>query len=67
VSTVSSSLSYAVWGVILLGGLVLWWVSLSHQEVARPSDALGRVAVHPVFRVVVVLVFMWFGWHLFAR
>jgi hypothetical protein len=66
-STVSSTASYAVWGVILAGGLALWGVARTRGSVARPADAVGGLAVHPVFRVMLVLVFMWFGWHLFAR
>ena len=64
----ASSVSYAVWGLILTGALVLWWVSMSHPStVARLSDVVARLATHPVIRVVLVLGFMWLGWHLFAR
>jgi Family of unknown function (DUF6186) len=65
---VSSALSYAVWAAILVAGLVLWLLSMVRTSVAaRPAQVLARMATHPVLRVVVVLTFMWFGWHLFAR
>ena len=66
-STVSSTWSFVIWGAILAGGLALWGISWARPSMARPADAMGRLAVHPVFRVLLVLVFMWFGWHLFAR
>jgi hypothetical protein len=48
--------------------LALWWFSyLRPTAVAHPSDVVGRLATHPVVRVLLVLGFMWVGWHLFAR
>ncbi len=64
----TSSLSYLVWGLILAAGLILWWFAHARAKVAaRPSDVVGRMATHPVLRVCLVLTFIWFGWHLFAR
>jgi hypothetical protein len=63
-----STASYVVWTVIGVLGLALWGLSyLRPTAVAHPSDAVGRLATHPVVRVLLVLGFMWFGWHLFAR
>jgi hypothetical protein len=68
VSTTTSSLSYAVWALIGAGGLALWWLSFRRPpRLARPVEVVGRMATHAVIRVVLVLTFMWFGWHLFAR
>lgn len=64
----TSSLSYLVWGFICAAGLVLWGLSHARKAgVACPSDVVGRMVRHPVLRVCLVLSFMWFGWHLFAR
>jgi hypothetical protein len=64
----ASTASYAVWGLILAAGLALWGWSMSRvPAAARPAEVIGRLASHPVLRVLLVLVFMWFGWHLFAR
>jgi hypothetical protein len=65
---IASALSYAVWGLILVG---LFWVcaaSLRHPPLAaRPRAVLTRLSTQPVLRVCLVLTFMWLGWHLFAR
>ena len=63
-----STVSYVVWGAI--GALValLWWLSyLRPSAVAHPAEVVGKVATHPLGRVVLVVGFMWLGWHLFAR
>jgi hypothetical protein len=63
-----STISYLVWGAIGMSALVLWGLSyLWPAGVAHPGDVVGRLAAHPVGRVVLVLGFMWLGWHLFAR
>jgi hypothetical protein len=57
-----------VWALIGAGGLALWWLSFRRPpRLARPVEVVGRMATHAVIRVVLVLTFMWFGWHLFAR
>jgi Family of unknown function (DUF6186) len=64
----SSSLSYVVWTLILACALALWGLSyLRPRAVARPSQVVGKLATRPVARVVLVLAFMWLGWHTFAR
>jgi hypothetical protein len=46
----------------------LWWLSYARPSaVAHPAQAVGKLATHPVARVILVLGFMWLGWHLFAR
>ncbi len=63
-----STASYVVWGVIGGLALLLWWAShVRPSAVAHPSDVVGKIATHPVGRVVLVVGFMWLGWHLFAR
>jgi hypothetical protein len=37
------------------------------SAVTHPADVVGKVATHPLGRVVLVVGFMWLGWHLFAR
>jgi len=63
-----STISYVVWAAIGVLALLLWWLSyLRPAAVARPSAVVGRLATYPVVRVLLVLSFMWLGWHLFAR
>jgi hypothetical protein len=65
---VSSAFAYAVWAVLGLATLGLW--ARSHaagSEPARPSVVLERLASGPFLRVALVLVWMWMGWHAFAR
>jgi hypothetical protein len=63
-----STASYVVWGLIGALALLLWWLSyLRPSTVAHPADVVGEVATHPVGRIILVLGFMWLGWHLFAR
>ena len=68
-ATVSvSTVSYIVWGALGVAVLVLWGLSyLRPTAVATPRDVVGRLATLPIVRVVLVLGFMWLGWHLFAR
>lgn len=63
---------YTVWSLVVVLGLVLWWLSASGRTVAgrriAPAGSLVRwLNRRPALRVVVVLVWMWVGWHLFAR
>jgi Family of unknown function (DUF6186) len=65
---VSSAGVYAVWA--LFGALVLglWaWSHTEHPPVARPSVVLEWLATRSLVRIVLVLGWMWLGWHLFAR
>jgi hypothetical protein len=64
----TSALSYAVWALIGAAAAGLWWASATGRgEVARPVAVVGRLATGPLTRVVLVLVVMFAGWHLFAR
>ena len=65
----TSALGYSVWTLLLLGALVLSVLSHSARgpAVARPSVVLTRLATGPWLRVLLVLAWMWAGWHLFAR
>ena len=63
-----STASYVVWGLLGVAALLLWLLSyLRSTAVAHPADVVGKVATHPVGRVILVIGFMWLGWHLFAR
>ena len=65
---VSSALSYAVWALLGLAVLGLWARSrVAGSRLARPAVVLERLATGPFLRVVLVLAWMWAGWHLFAR
>ena len=67
-AVVSSALSYAVWAVLGLAMLALWAHShAAGSQPARPAVVLERLARGPILRVVLVLSWMWAGWHLFAR
>ncbi len=64
----TTALFYAVWAVLGLALLALW--ARSHaagSRAARPAVVLERLATGPLLRVVLVLSWMWAGWHLFAR
>jgi len=67
---VSSAFSYAVWGVLGLATVGVWAAShagRTSSSPARPALVLQRLATGPFLRVVLVLSWMWAGWHLFAR
>ena len=60
--------SYAVWAVLGLATLSLWaWSHTAGSTLARPGVVLERLATGPILRVLLVLTWMWMGWHLFAR
>ena len=60
---------YIVWGLLGGAALGLWWLArATHgRAVARPTEVVARLATGRYLRVVLVLVVMWLGWHLFAR
>jgi hypothetical protein len=63
-----STISYVVWAVIGAIALGLWWLSYARPSAAaHPAAVVGKLATLPVLRVVLVLGFMWLGWHAFAR
>ncbi len=64
----SAALSYTFWAVLAAVVLLVWARSHGRRPgPARPSVVLERLATTPVLRVVLVLAWMWAGWHLFAR
>ncbi len=64
----TSAVSYAVWAVLGLATLALWARSRAPGSTpARPGLVLERLATGPILRVLLVLAYMWAGWHLFAR
>jgi MYXO-CTERM domain-containing protein len=65
---VSSAVVYLVWGLLGLAALGLWLRSRSSPaSVAGPGEVLERIATGPILRVVIVVFWMFAGWHLFAR
>ncbi len=64
----SSAFSYAVWGILGLATVGVWGAShAGRSSPARPALVLQRLATGPFLRIVLVLSWMWAGWHLFAR
>jgi hypothetical protein len=65
---VTSALSYAVWALLGLALLGVWFRSYAAgSSVARPAVLLERLATGPFLRIALVLAWGWMGWHLFAR
>jgi hypothetical protein len=65
---VSSAISYAIWTLLGLATVLLWARSrAAGPSPARPAVVLERLATGPILRLVLVLGWMWAGWHLFAR
>jgi hypothetical protein len=65
---VSSTFSYAIWAFLALATVLLCARSRAAGSApARPAVVLQRLATGPILRVVLVLGWMWVGWHLFAR
>jgi hypothetical protein len=64
----TSTVSYVVWGALLGAVLILWWASYRRPDsVARPAALMSWLSTHPVWRVVLVVSWMFLGWHFFAR
>ena len=63
---------YTAWSLVVVLGLALWWLSASGRtavgrRIAPAGSLIRQLTRRPALRVVVVLVWMWVGWHLFAR
>ena len=66
----TAALSYAVWAVLGTGGARAVGASRTASGSPLASSVRGRLrrlATGPVLRVLLVLGWMWVGWHLFAR
>lgn len=64
--------TYVVWAVVAGAALLLWWATASGRtmagrRVARPGALVRGLVRRPLLRAVVVVGWMWVGWHLFAR
>ena len=63
-----SAASYAVWAVLGAAAIGLWARSHSSRATtAGPAAVVERLATGPLARVILVLVWMFAGWHFFAR
>lgn len=63
---------YAIWALVVVGALGLWRLAatgrtLARRRVANPGALVGALLRHPVLRLVVLVGWMWVGWHFFAR
>jgi hypothetical protein len=64
----SRELTLVLWAVIgagLLACLVL--SAVAPRRLPTAATAIGALVSSPVGRVVIVVGWMWLGWHLFAR
>jgi hypothetical protein len=59
--------SLAVWALLAGTAALLWALSHAGTKVARPGALTGALVARPAVRMVVALVWVWVGWHLFAR
>jgi hypothetical protein len=61
------AITYLVWGFVL-AGFVLIELAARRARFASPlSDVVGALTSRTSLRLVVVLAWMWLGWHAFAR
>lgn len=63
---------YATWSAVVVGALALWWLTatgrtLARRRVAQAGALVGALVRRPPLRLVVIVGWMWVGWHLFAR
>ncbi|MGH9086872.1 MAG: DUF6186 family protein [Acidimicrobiales bacterium] len=63
---------YGAWVAVVVWALVLWWLtatvrSLGGHRVARAGALIRGLTRRPPLRLVLVVGWMWVGWHLFAR
>lgn len=63
----SHTVSLVVWGLIGASCLVLWGLSHSRLPLARLGTLVDDLMARPALRVIVVVGWMWLGWHTFAR
>ena len=63
-----SAFSYAVWAALALAVVAVWALSAFGRRPVAPIGVVVRaITSRPVARVVLVLGWMWLGWHFFAR
>ena len=56
---------WAVLGLVVAAGI--GWSVLSGGRVPGPGTLVAWITARPVGRIVLVVGWMWLGWHLFAR
>ncbi len=60
--------TFLVWGLLGLAVVACLAASaLSRGRLSGPGALVERITAHRSARVVLVLAWMWLGWHLFAR
>ena len=63
---------YVAWSASVVGALALWWLTatgrfLAGRRVARAGALVRGLTRRPPLRLVLIVGWMWVGWHLFAR
>lgn len=61
------AVTYVVWGSVLAGFVLLELLARRARSIAPLSDVLGALASPTFLRTLLVLGWMWLGWHAFAR
>ena len=59
--------SYVVWAALALAGLGLEVLGLVRGRADTVGRSLQRLCARPAARALLVLGWMWSGWHFFAR
>jgi hypothetical protein len=60
--------TFTVWALLAAAAIVLWLLAVAGRAgVGRPGPLLLRVFSPVARRCVLLVVWMWLGWHLFAR
>lgn len=63
----SRTLTFAVYGAILLAIVVMAVVANRRPNWMTLPDALSALTRNRTVRILVVIAWVWLGWHLFAR
>lgn len=63
---------YAIWAAVAAGALVSWWLSAADRPVggmrlARAGALIRWLTSRPPLRIALLVLWMWVGWHFFAR
>jgi hypothetical protein len=58
---------YAIWAVVLLGMVAAEVIAIRARRFARLGDVLAALTRTMWSRVLMLVGWMWLGWHFFAR